>query len=258
MGTVTKALTLLTYFSRSRQQIGLSDMARLSGLNKASVHRLLSELQSQGFVEQTGAAREYRLGPAFLRLAALREAAVPMRDLAQSAVADLAAATGETAHVSLLHGHTLTTVAYAYAHAHGLQVMMDDAEVLPLHATSSGHAVLAYSAPEFAQTALASPLTAHTDDTITDPDALLHYLSTVREDGLAEAVGAFETDVHSNAAPLFDADQRCIGAIAVAAPCARMTPEHRSHIRSALAEAAPRLTRLMGGFPPALQHQAAE
>ena len=73
-------------------------------MNKATTHRLLGELAAHGFVEQVGSGREYRLGPAVLRLAALREAAVPMRELAQTVLAELAAATGETAHMSLLQG----------------------------------------------------------------------------------------------------------------------------------------------------------
>lgn len=250
MGTVTKALSLLTFFSRSRVQIGLSDMARLSGMNKATVHRLLTELQAGGFVEQVGTAREYRLGPAFLRLAALREAAVPMRDLAHDIVEELAELTGETAHVSLLQGDVLSTLTYAYAHQHGLQVTMEDAEVLPLHATSSGHAVLAFSKPEFTQEMLARPLQALTDETMTNPAALKARIAEVRASGVAESVGGFETDVHTHAAPLFDAQQACIGALAIAAPSARMTSDHRAHIRAALLAAAPRLTRLMGGFLP--------
>jgi DNA-binding IclR family transcriptional regulator len=250
MGTVSKALSLLSFFSRSRSLIGLSEMSRLSGMNKTTVHRMLSELQSEGFVEQAGVGREYRLGPAFLRLAALREATVPMRDLAQSLADDLAQKTGETAHVSLLNGDVLSTIAYAYAHQHGLQVTMDDAEILPLHATSSGHVVLAYGDADFTKAALARPLETFSTGTITDRNALNLMLKDIRAQGYAEAVSAFETDVHSYAAPLFDAQKNCIGAMAVAAPTARMTPEGRASIRAALLEAAPRLTRLMGGFLP--------
>jgi len=50
MGTVSKALSLLNYFSRSQSHIGLSEMARLTGMNKTTVHRMLTELQDQGFV----------------------------------------------------------------------------------------------------------------------------------------------------------------------------------------------------------------
>ena len=80
MGTVGKALELLDLFSRSRPQAGLSELARLAGVNKATCYRMLGEMALHGLVEQVGPSREYRLGPALVRLARVREAAVPMRE----------------------------------------------------------------------------------------------------------------------------------------------------------------------------------
>lgn len=250
MGTTSKALSLLDLFSRTRPEIGLTEMARLSGANKATVHRLLGELAAHGFVEQVGSGRAYRLGPAFLRLAALRERHVPLREIAARAVGDLARETGETAHLSLLQGDVLATLAFAYGDAHGTQVRMEDAEVLTFHATSSGLAVLAFSPPGFIARALAAPLTAHTVHTQTDAGDLRAALPGIRARGLAESVGSFEEDVHSHAAPLFDSAASCIGALAVAAPVSRMEAGLKARIEAALPRHAARFTRLTGGFPP--------
>lgn len=95
MGTVTKALELLNLFTKGRPLIGLSDLARLADLNKATCYRLISELCDFGLVEQIGTAREYRLGPAVLRLSALREAQVPTREAAMPVLQALAQKTGK-------------------------------------------------------------------------------------------------------------------------------------------------------------------
>ncbi|MCM2563132.1 IclR family transcriptional regulator [Lutimaribacter sp. EGI FJ00015] len=250
MGTTAKALSLLNYFTRSRPLVGLSDMARLSGLNKATVYRLMGELAEAGFVEQVGTGREYRLGPAVMRLAALREHAVPMRDVAAEVLRDLSDATQETAHFSLMQGRTLSTVTYAYSPVHGTRVTMEDADVLMLHATSSGLAVLAYSAPDLVGAVLEGPLEARTDQTITDPAHIRRMLDEIRRDGVAESVSGFENDVHSHAAPIFDAESRAMGAIAVAAPTARMDAALAARIRVAVKAQALRLTRMLGGLPP--------
>lgn len=250
MGTTSKALSLLEFFSRATPLIGLSDMARLSGMNKATVHRLLTELAQHGFVEQTGSGREYRLGPAVLRLAALREHTVPMRDMAQRVLDDLAQITGETAHMSVLSGSTLSSIAYTYSTAHGTMVMMEDAEVLDLHATSSGLAVLAYAPPSFVDAALTPPLRARTPQTITDTDRIRALLPEVRQRGYASSVGGFEEDVHSYAVPVFDAQMGAIGAVAVATPVARMNTDRRDLILAELMSRVPALTRLLGGFLP--------
>ncbi|SDO22545.1 transcriptional regulator, IclR family [Lutimaribacter pacificus] len=250
MGTTSKALSLLSYFSRAQPLIGLSDMARLSGLNKATVHRLMGELAQAGFVEQAGSGREYRLGPAVMRLAALREHAVPMRDVAAAVLRDLSDATGETAHFSLMQGQTLSTVAYAYSPLHGTRVTMEDAEVLMLHATGSGLAVLAYSPPGMADRVLAGPLAARTDQTITDAARIRAILDEIRAVGVAESVSGFEEDVHSHAAPVFNAEGVAMGAIAVAAPTARMDAQLAARIRAAVRTQALRLTAMLGGLTP--------
>ncbi len=250
MGTVTKALSLLNNFSLSRPEIGLSEMTRLSDLNKATVYRLLRELQDQGFVEQAGAGRAYRLGAGVLRLAALREASVPLLNVSREILRTLSDRTGETAHMSVLRGQKLSALAYTYSRAHATKVTMEDTGDLAFHATGSGLAVLAFSDPEFVSAVLSRPLPAYTSNTITDRKRILAQLETIRRVGTAESVAGFEDEVHSHAAPVFGTDRRPVGALAVAAPCARITPQAAAEIRRELAIAARQLTERIGGFFP--------
>lgn len=251
MGTVTKALDLLDLFSRARPRIGLSDLSRLAGVNKATCYRLMTELQSYGLVEQVGTGREYRLGPAVLRLAALREAEVPTREALQPLLQGLSHRTGETAHLSQLVADELRMMAYAYSPAHAMKVMMEDADILPFHATSSGLAVLAHMPPAAQAAILAKPLPAMTDRTLVDPAGLRERLSLIVATGIAESNGGFEPDVDSLAVPLFDASGSIAGALAIAAPTARMTAASRAAARLALAQAGAEATRLLGGSVPA-------
>lgn len=253
MGTVSKALELLGHFTRARPQIGLSELARLSDVNKATCYRLMGELQNHGLVEQVGAAREYRLGPAVLRLAALRETHVPMRDAALPVLQALAQATGETAHVSVLSGGQLRSIAHAYSGNFGTKVIMDDVHVLPFHATSSGMAVLAHldSATQAAE--LRKPLAARTADTETDPARLAQRLKEITARGYAESAGGYEAEVHSFAVPLFDSVGAVSGGLAVASPRSRVTPEQTHLTLAELARAGRELTGLWGGsLPPAI------
>ncbi len=247
MGTVTKALSLLGFFDRDRALLGLSEMTRLSGMNKATVHRMLTELQAMGFVEQVGSAREYRIGPAVLRLASLREVAFPAREVSLPVLRRLADATGETAHAALLEGARLAMLSYAYSSRHGTRVMMDDAGILPLHATASGLAVLAFGDPSLAKAVLDVPLARYTAGTITDPGRLRRTLDTIRRSGIAESLGGFEADVHGFAVPLHDQSGGCVGSLAVAAPVARITDAMATAIRDELRAAGEELSGLLGG-----------
>lgn len=250
VGTVSKALDLLDLFSRAQPLIGLSDLSRQAGVNKTTCYRLMSELQAYGLVEQVGSGREYRLGPAVLRLAALREAEVPVREATLPLLQDLARRTGETVHLSQLVAGELRMLSFAYSPAHAMKVMMEDADLLPFHATSSGLVVLAYSPATEREAILSRPLAAITEKTATDPTALRRRLDLIRVSGLAESTGGFESDVDSLAVPLFDALGVVTGALAIAVPTARMTETFKSNARQTLIEAGAEATRLLGGVVP--------
>jgi DNA-binding IclR family transcriptional regulator len=254
MGTTSKALTLLDCFTRQNATIGLSDLARMSGTNKATCFRLMTELQSHGLVEQTLAGRAYRIGPAVLRLAALREATVPTREAAMGILQGLARSTGETAHLSHLVAGRLTTIAYAYAPHSGVKVMMEDAEFLPFHATSSGLAVLAFLPDADRAAILARPMPALTPQTPQTAMALLDRLQTTRARGWAETANTYEMDVASLAVPLFDANGACSGAVAVAAPAGRMPPGAAPAMAAQVIESAINICAAQGGSVPAFVH----
>ena len=250
MGTTGKALSLLDHFTSQRSAIGLSDLARLSEVNKATCFRLVSELVSAGLLEQEQATRAYRIGPGVLHLAALREAAVPRREAAQAVLRALAQQTGETAHLSHLVAGRLMTLGFAYAPLHRIRVSMEGADHLPFHATASGKAVLAHLPDDQREVILSAPLPALTPETVTDPARLRAELTGIRRTGLSEARSSFEADVHSIAVPLFVSDGRCMGAVAVAIPAVRFAEAGPPAI-AALKSAGADITALWGGAPPA-------
>ena len=252
MGTTAKALALLDLFTIARPSAGLSELARHARVNKATCHRLLNELAEMGLVEQSGPAREYRIGPAVMRLAALREMTVPTRAAAVPVLERLAAATGETAHMSLLMAGRLTTLAFAYGQAHGVRVMMEGADVLPFHATSSGCAVLAFMTPRDRAAILDRPLPRLAPDTPVDPQDLRARIAVAAAQGWAATADTFEVDVASVAVPLFAADGAVTGALAVAAPGARMTSAARAAILPQAMAAARDVMGSWGGHLPPL------
>ncbi len=250
MGTITKALDLLSLFARDRAEIGLGEFVRLTGRDKATVHRHLTELAENGYLEQHPDTRAYRLGPALLRLSALREAVFPVRKLLQPIVSELSEAVGELAHASLLQGEALSPVTHADPALHGIQVNFDIAEMLPLHATSSGIAALAFCPEDWQARVMARPLSKYTDQTISDPADLKGMIDRVRRFGVVSVTGGFDEGVTSVGCPVFGEGGRVLGALAVAVPSVRARPEKlRDIAQMLLNEAARASTALGSAFP---------
>lgn len=247
--TVAKALSLLDHFSESEPEIGLSELARRSGVDKATVHRMLGVMCDYGLLEKRGDARLYRLGAGVLRLARVRETAFPVSSVFQQSLDSLSAEIGETAHASLVSGRALATIGISEANR-GSRVSLVAGEMLPMHSTASGLVVLAYSRPDFVDRALSEPLAARTSRTITDPNILRARLQQVQLTGYAESDQTNEDDVYGIAVPVFDNNGDPAGAIAVATPAHRMTNDLRQQIITALFEQAEKLTFSTGGRAP--------
>lgn len=254
MGTISKALKLLNYFSAARPEIGLSDFHRLSGQDKATIHRHLAELQSNGFVEQDPITKAYRLGAAVLRLANVRERTVPARNALAPIVEDMAEAIGELVHVSLRQGDLLSPICSADTPRSGITVSIDEAEILPLHATSSGYALLAFSDGGFVDTYLSKPLISFTPWTVTDPAALRKIIDTTRRSGIAECDQGYEQDVYTLAVPIFDRNRQAAGTVAIAIPTSRIADPLLERARDMLKTACQHMSRAIGGdIAPHLQ-----
>lgn len=254
--TVAKALSLLDYFSESEPEIGLSELARRSGVDKATVHRMLVVMCDHGLLEKRGDARLYRLGAGVLRLARVRETAFPVSQIFQQSLETLSSTIGETAHASLISGRALATIGISESNR-GSRVSLVAGEILPMHSTASGLVVLAFSRPELVERTLSGPLESRTAHTVIDPDALRGILQDVRQNGYAEGDQTNEDDVYGIAVPIFDTDGSTVGAIAVATPAHRMTDDLRRQTISALFAEAGKLHFGTGGQPPAAFRAAA-
>ena len=250
MSTIAKAMELLDFFSLDRPEIGLSDFHRLARRDKATTFRHLSALESVGLLEQNPATRAYRIGPAVLRLAHMREVTLPRHAGLRVALPRLAEATGETAHASLLDATGLTTLAHHEAPQHSARVVLHESR-LPLHATASGIAALAFGGEDLMKRALAA-MPAYTETTARSPEDLAAAVARARASGIAISNQTFETGVTGFAAPLFDSSG-IAGAVAVAAVSSRVTPGLQTLILTELIQAAETISANWGGsIPPAL------
>ncbi|MDX8500569.1 IclR family transcriptional regulator [Mesorhizobium sp. VK4C] len=221
MSTVGKAISLLEMLGSGAPETALADLAKGAGFDKATTRRLLVSLIAHGLVEQDETTRLYRLGAGIARLALMREAQFPFLRMAAPVVEALAAETGETVHLSEYSKRGLITVqVIESAKANRVSVQLGD--MLPMHATASGIAFLAFTEERIREGILAGPLPAFTPFTIGDVETLVEHVAAARARGHSTGSQGYEEGVLSVAAPILGADGFAIGTIAVAAPQVRI------------------------------------
>ncbi|NLR97735.1 IclR family transcriptional regulator [Rhizobium sp. P38BS-XIX] len=222
MSTIGKALALLDTLSRLDKEAGLTDIARLCALDKATARRFLVELEKHGFVEQDPDSRRYRIGSAPVRLARIREARFPFLRIAIPFIKALAESSTETVHLSEFSGGRLSTI-HVEDSPRAHRIIVDVGSLLPFHATASGLAFLAFCPQTEIEAALAKNLERFTDSTVTDPQLVRAALDETATRGFSISHQGLETGVISTAAPVRTPSGRPIGCVAIAAPLSRTT-----------------------------------
>ena len=257
MQTVQRALSLLEHFSELQPSLGLTEISKLAGLDKATTRRLLVGLMSRGFVEQDAHSKRYALGAALLRLARIREATQPIQTIVDPILQQLSDALNETAHFSLFSGNTLGTVGVVEP-ARANRVILNDGEILPVHASASGLAFLAWASPEIGRRILGGKLKAYTEETLVSAADLRCQLQQIREQGFVVSSNGYEDGVCGVAAPVFTAGAYASGAISIAGPTSRMLDIDLQPVADLVMTAAAQIAQKLGVHPPGVGPDACE
>ncbi|MGB1251918.1 MAG: IclR family transcriptional regulator, partial [Candidatus Promineifilaceae bacterium] len=144
---VVRALRLLKLFSDNTPQLSIAEVVQKTGLNRTTVFRLLSALQTEGFIDRLPSGsyslggESMALGSYALRHNALWQAAHPV-------LLDLSAEVNERVTLEIPspapNGAVSMLVVDEIAGSHRIGVRNFVGEHLPIHATSTGKAVLAF------------------------------------------------------------------------------------------------------------------
>jgi len=209
--SVQRAAALLEAIADSAEPRTAPELAELCGLNRSTAWRLLATLEDEGLVDRDPASNRYSIGPAAARLAAAGTDSLPRT--ARPHLEELSLRTGETVSLAVPRRLQLVYVDQVQAP----HVMAADwlGRAVPLHATSTGKALLAFLPQEEQNAALTQSLLPFTDSTITDPAELREELARTRRRGYAVSRGELETALWGASAPVRDREQRAIAVVSV-------------------------------------------
>jgi len=217
---VERALDILELLEESEGRPTLTEIAERLGVPKGSAHRLLSTLTARGYVtaRSNGTLRGgFTLGPRLLALAARSHGRLDLAQAARGPLERLAAITGEGCQLSVRAGDRALCLVRVPAPAHPEVALMGGVGAsFPLHAVAVGKALLAF-APEAERAAYLSggTLTAFTEYTLAEPEALARELAAIRASGIARDEQEYKRGLRALAAPVFGADRKIAAAIAV-------------------------------------------
>jgi DNA-binding IclR family transcriptional regulator len=219
---VERANTLLRTISTGKQPQTVRELARECGLNRSTAWRLLLTLEQQGMIDRDPLTQRYQVGFSAIQIAA----AAGHDSLVRRARAVLEQLVNETQEmVSLAVPERFSLRYIDQVEPPNVPCPNWLGRVLPLHATSSGKAFLAWLPDDERRAVLPAQLQRYTPRTITDHDTLAVELATARQLGYATCIGEHEEFSNGVSAPVIGTRSQPIAIVNLWGPTQRVPPD---------------------------------
>jgi IclR family KDG regulon transcriptional repressor len=243
--SVLNALAILESFDAEHASQSLSELSRRLDIAKATALRNLAALEHYGYVRKDPETGLYSLGVQVLALARRFSEQNHLLSVGAQHIGELARATSETAHLSVLSGRDIVYTDVSEGSQH-VRAVVSRGDRLPAHCVASGKAILAHVEPRVLIEFLAGGLPALTQRTVTSAEDFISALDDVRRLGYGTTMGEWMEEVSAVAAPVFGANDKIVGAIGIAGPRLRLGPKVLAQLASAVLLQAQRLSRELG------------
>ena len=233
-GTVGKALLMLDIIADAEQSLRFNNILALSPFPKATTYRLLQTMTSQAMLSYDAESQKYSLGMRLVRLAHHAWKQASLGPIASPYLNQLASEVGETVHLAQIENGQVLFIDKRHT-SQRFETLAQVGRIAPAHCTGVGKVMLAYMPPERQDYALQrQTYIKFTNTTITNKEALLDELATIKREGVAYDKEEHENGIISIAAPILMSSGQVMGAISIATSTSRHTLEDLTQYRSVL------------------------
>lgn len=240
-GVLERTLAILELLTVHPEGVPLRTIAEKLNIPASAAHRLVTEMVERGYVRQVRDQGDYGLTGKLVAMVLDYMGAAGIVDFAQPILDRLAEVSGEFIRLAVVDGDSLTYVARAQGARGGLRYDPQVDAVAQLSCTATGQSWLmtmsdgealdlimkqGFGRPEaFGPNA---PLTAA---------AMMKLLSQARARGYALTVDMFGAGLSSMAMPVRRPGEAPVGALSIAGPSVRLTPQRMQQLAPELARA---------------------
>ncbi len=244
--SLERALNILSLFTENKMEWGITEISKALGLQKSTVHRLVSTLEEQGFLRQEQATSRYLLGLKFLALSNVTIASLDVRKVALPWMEKLRSEVGETVHLGVLDDGEVISIETAKTWQ-TLRPAFDIGKRAPLYCTAVGKAIMAFlSEDEIERIINVCGLKKFTERTITEPEALKAQLAEVRRLGYSVDNMEHEEGIRCVGAPIRDYTGAVVASLSISGPSLRIKMERVPELSRLVKDAAAKISAELG------------
>lgn len=223
--SVARALAILKCFIKPPHQLGITEISEMLKLSKGTVHLLVKALEDEGFLEQVGETKKYRVGSMAYELgvAAMGELRIPSRIHLQHMSYELSM----PCYLAIVIGNRAVLIEKAEP-VNPFMVVMQIGAILPYHSSSMGKILLACAEDHQREQLINNiDLQALTPNTITGRELLRKEIEEVARQGYAVDREETLPGVFCLAVPVKDGAGRVVAALSLVAPSTALNKDNQ-------------------------------
>lgn len=246
--SLDRALMILKVVSEAGG-LTLSELAHRSGQSAPTVYRVLTTLQSHGFVEVEEPGQLWHVGGGAFRVGSefLRRTKVVER--ARQPMDRLMRETGETSNLGVEHRDRVLFLSQVETHE-AIRAFFPPGTLSAMHTSGIGKALLAWYPESRVRQIAAEGLATLTPRSLATTEALLADLAATRSRGYAIDDQERAEGMRCVAAPIFNAHGEPVAGLSVSGPAFRMALDDAPGIGARVRAAADTVTDATGGRMP--------
>lgn len=219
--SATRTLDILEFVVGCGRAVSAAEIAAALAIPVSSLSYLLGTLVERGYLTRNG--RLHLPGPALARLSA-GERSATLAERVYPVVRSVSLQLNETASFFVRHGHEMEAITGEVA-PQALRYTIEVGRPVPLHAFAAGKAILAtFDETELNAYFAASRRDAFTAHTLTSEGDLRRELAAIARTGTARTIEEYTPGIIGIGRAVISGGQ-LLGAISVAIPAARTTPQ---------------------------------
>lgn len=244
--SLDRGLEVLEILGNSDGLTGVTELANMLDVDKATIYRVLFTLRSRGYVDQDEETRKYEIGLKAIELGQKALRKLDLRTKVKPFLRELARATGETVLLVTLINDKLVYIDKEESSALLTISTQIGKEAAP-HCTATGKAFLAYLPDEKIDRFLSNfELRPHTAKTIVTLPELKAHLRMVREQGYALDDEEYYTGVRCIAAPVLNHLGNVVASLGISGPAERLELDRIEEHKRVVMETASKLSQSLG------------
>lgn len=220
--SLAKGFRVLESFSHGAEEMTLSEVAEIAGLDPGTTFRMLNTLVSLGYIQRIPGSKRFTLTLKVLDLGFHAIGRKDLRSIVRPTLRALVDEVSEAASFGVLEGGDVLYIERVRAGFTRLGVDIRVGTRIPVSISAIGQAILAFLPQDRLKAALeATPAQEWSNVPLIPRARLLPKLERIRSDGYIIEDSGVTAGLCVLAMPVLDPDGHALGAISIAAPSVR-------------------------------------